>query len=98
MTSTDTIDKDTVVQGLIGLPIAFAVNSVLDKAIVAIVPPPAKLPAKIALKVGRFVIASVAADLITDRFVKTQVAMAQRIYTNVKAGVSDIIQDEDDAQ
>lgn len=99
MTTTDNdFDPTLVAQGIVGLPILFAVNTVVGLAIEALVPAPAKLSTKIAVKVGRFVIASVASDLITDKFVKTNFAIAQKIVTNVKSGLSDIIQDEDDAQ
>ena len=80
---------ETAIKGLVGLPIWWAVDSVVSKTLVAIAPAPVKLPAKIAFAVGRYVISFVVSETVTDRFVNTNYRMIRDIVTNVKAAVRD---------
>lgn len=80
---------ETAIKALVGLPIWWAVDSVVSKTLVAIVPAPAKLPAKIAFAVGRYAISFVVSETVTDRFVNTNYRIIRDIVTNVKAAVRD---------
>lgn len=80
---------EMLTKALVGLPILYAVDSVVSKTLVALVPAPAKLPAKIVFAVGRHVITAVAASTIADKFVDTNYRLIRDIVTGVKAAVRD---------
>ena len=89
MDTNPDLTPEMIIKASVGLPILYAVDSVVSKTLVALVPAPAKLPTKIVFAVGRHVITAVVAGTITDTFVDTNYRLIRNIVTGVKAAVCD---------
>lgn len=89
MDTNPDLTPEMIIKASVGLPILYAVDSVVSKTLLAVVPAPAKLPTKIVFAVGRYVISSVVAGTITDTFVDTNYRLINNIVTGVKAAFHD---------
>lgn len=86
---------EMLTKAVVGLPILYAVDSVVSKTLVAIVPAPAKIPMKIAFAVGRYAISTVVAETVTDKFVDTNYRLIRNIVTGVKTGIRDASEEDE---
>lgn len=89
MDTNPDLTPEMIIKASVGLPILCAVDSVVSKTLLAVVPAPAKLPTKIVFAVGRYVISSVVSGTITGMFVDTNYCLIRNIVTGVKAAVRD---------